>query len=328
MVVVVNINLKVLYLKNNFCTLFDSNFLVYGLALYESLKKNCQEFHLYVFAFDDECYNILKRLSLANVTTISLVEFEDEQLLSIKSSRTRGEYCWTCTPSTILYCLNKYNLPICTYLDSDIYFYNDPSILLKEIEDNDVIITEHRYTPKYDRTKDAGVYCVQFMTFRNTSNGLKVLNWWRNECIKWCFARHEDGKFGDQKYLDDWTERFKGVHVLKHLGGGVAPWNIQQYQSRGNRKLITKKSNQIFDLIFYHFHDVKLHKHQLKYINLFNYDKSYKFFNLIYFPYIKHLISLVNKYNIKPYRLRTSYLLILVYILRKQIVKIKNGIFN
>lgn len=313
---------------NNFCTLFDSNFLVYGLALYESLKKQCNDFHLYVFAFDDECYNKLIELNLLNLTVISLNEFEDQQLLEIKPSRTKGEYCWTCTPSIILYCLNKYNLEICTYLDSDTYFYNDPTILVSEIKDNDVIITEHRYTPEYDRAKDAGIYCVQFMTFKNTSNGLTVLNWWRTECIKWCFARHEDGKFGDQKYLDDWTERFEGIHVLKNLGGGVAPWNIQQYKLIDNRRLINKKNHQIFDLVFYHFHDIKLHKYQLKYINLFSYNKTYHVFSLIYFPYIKHLIKLVKKYKIRPYKLGVSYPMVLIYVIRKQLVKIKNGILN
>lgn len=44
-----------------------------------------------------------------------------------------------------------------------------------------------------------------------------------------CVMQLENGKFGDQKYLDDWTARFKDVHVLQHLGGGIAPWNVQQY---------------------------------------------------------------------------------------------------
>jgi hypothetical protein len=59
--------------------------------------------------------------------------------------------------------------------------------------------------------------------------GMAVLNWWRDRCIEWCYARSEEGKFGDQKYLDDWTTRFDSVHVLEHLGGGIAPWNVQQY---------------------------------------------------------------------------------------------------
>ena len=70
---------------------------------------------------------------------------------------------------------------------------------------------------------------MQFMLFKNTEGGLKVLNWWRDCCLEWCYNRHEDGKFGDQKYLDDWTTRFKNIHVLRNLGGGLAPWNVQQY---------------------------------------------------------------------------------------------------
>jgi hypothetical protein len=47
----------------NFCTLFDSNYLSRGLALFESLKKTETNFHLYVVAFDNECYDYLKNLN-------------------------------------------------------------------------------------------------------------------------------------------------------------------------------------------------------------------------------------------------------------------------
>ena len=216
----------------HFCTLFDANYLARGLVTYESLMSTTKwGAHLYVFAFDDTCYNVLTPMRLPNLTVISLAEFEDEQLLAIKSTRSRGEYCWTCTSSTILYCIEKFNLPHCTYIDADMYFYQNPQILIAEKPvDCSVIITEHRYTPAYDKSKLSGKYCVQFMYFDNTEGGLKVLNWWRDRCLEWCFNRFEDGKFGDQKYLDDWTTRFKNIHVLRHLGGGLAPWNVQQYQ--------------------------------------------------------------------------------------------------
>ena len=140
-----------------------------------------------------------------------------------------------------------------------------------------VLITEHRYTPQYDKSKLSGKYCVQFMYFDNTENGKKVLNWWRARCLEWCFNRHEDGKFGDQKYLDDWLTRFEGVHSLRHLGGGLAPWNVQQFdfQQVGNvisGKLKSKKGvprfsgcqkvsyteGSLFEAVFFHFHGVKL----------------------------------------------------------------------
>lgn len=263
-----------------FCTLFDSNYLSRGLVTYESLlSASAGAAHLYVFAFDDKCFDVLTNMKLQNVTVISLSEFEDEKLLAIKPSRTQGEYCWTCTSSTILYCLKNYDISHCIYIDADMFFYQNPKVLVDEMAETDnVMITEHRYTPQYDNTKLSGRYCVQFMLFKNNEGGLHVLNWWRDRCLEWCFNRHEDGKFGDQKYLDDWTSRFKNIHVLKHLGGGLAPWNVQQYfftLQDGERIGIVKDNftrlyfNEIFfhahgraqfSPIFFHFHGVKLYQ--------------------------------------------------------------------
>jgi hypothetical protein len=110
----------------NFCTLFDSNYLARGIALYRSLEKNCPSFHLYVFAFDDNCYEYLKKQQFSSLTPISLQEFEDEELLKIKPGRSAAEYCWTCTPSTIRYCIQRFKLDACTYLDADMIFYSTP----------------------------------------------------------------------------------------------------------------------------------------------------------------------------------------------------------
>ena len=244
----------------NFCTLFDSVYLSRGLAMYDSLKEHCQSFHLYIFAFDEECLRILKELSLEHVTVISLQEFEDEELLAVKLTRNRGEYCWTCTSSTILYVLKNYNVANCTYLDSDLYFYSSPQLLLDEMEaDESVLITPHNYTKEYDQSKTSGIYCVQFVTFKNDEQGLEVLNWWRNACLDWCYDRIEENRFGDQKYLDDWATRFKGVHVLQHLGGGVAPWNMQQYSFIQDKERIigtVLTTGKQFELVFYHFHSL------------------------------------------------------------------------
>ena len=229
----------------NFCTLFDSNYLARGLAMYESLRAHHNKFHLYVYAFDDLSFKILKSLNLPSLTVISLKEFEDEELLKIKSSRSKGEYCWTCTPSIILHSIQNFSLDHSIYVDADLYFFSDSSSIINEMEGKSILITEHRYTPRYDQTKISGVYCVQFMYFKNDSFGMKALKWWRDKCIEWCFAKPEEGKFGDQKYLDDWTSRFENVHVMKTKLGGIAPWNVQQYQF------------PIQSPVFYHFHGVR-----------------------------------------------------------------------
>jgi len=227
--------------------------------MYNSLEEHCSNFHVYIFTFDDKSFNHLKGLNLQSATIISLEEFEDEELLRVKPTRSKGEYFWTCTSSTILYILNHYGVDHCTYIDSDLYFFSSPQILLDEMGDNSILITPHHYTEKYDQSKKTGIYCVQFMTFKNDEKGLEALTWWRNSCIEWCFGRFENGQFGDQKYLDDWPERFDGVHVCDNLGAGVAPWNMQQYTfAKENDKITGTKiaTGNKFDVIFFHFHSL------------------------------------------------------------------------
>jgi hypothetical protein len=271
------------------------------------MKATDKKAHLYVFAFDDKCYEVLIKMKLSNLTVISLEEFEDEELLKIKPTRTRGEYCWTATSSTIYYVIKKYQLPNCIYIDADMYFLKNPQILLNEIPSKcHVMITEHRYTPQYDKSKLSGTYCVQFMYFDNTPQAMKVLTWWREQCLAWCYNRHEDGKFGDQKYLDDWTKRFatEGVHVLKHLGGGLAPWNVQQYfftkindcikatvkpayeKLSFNKNYANQYGNTLtFTPVFFHYHGVKL----------------YDFGHAIYAPKMYILEEAIDKLFYQPY---------------------------
>jgi hypothetical protein len=97
------------------------------------------------------------------------------------------------------------------------------------------------------------------MYFDNSGKSLKVLNWWRERCLEWCYNRIEDGKFGDQKYLDDWTNRFDCVWELQNLGGGLAPWNIQQYRMESPAFGIEIKTGKHFTPVFYHFHGLKFY---------------------------------------------------------------------
>lgn len=276
---------------HNFCTLFDSFYLTRGLTMYWSLEKCCKEFHLYIFAFDDKSVEILNKLKLKKATIISLKEFEDEKLLAIKSTRTVAEYCWTCTSSTLLYVIEKYKVNSCTYVDADLYFYQNPAILFDEMGNKSILLTEHRYPPKFNRTSLSGIYCVQFITFVNDENGMKALNWWRDACIDWCYDRYEDGKFGDQKYLDDWLIRFKDVHVLQHLGGGLASWNVEQYpyiERKGNKiTFLDKTKDQNFEAVFYHFHHVRFFKNDI--VDLGWRHPTMPVVNNLYVPYILEL---------------------------------------
>lgn len=261
----------------------------------QSLLKQDKQAYIYILAIDLDTYHILKKYTFLNAEIILLSDFEDQELLNVKSYRTLGEYCWTITPSLILYCLKKYNLSQVCYVDADLFFYNNPNILIQEAKNNAILLSPHRYTEKYDQSKTSGIYCVQFMNFQDTPEGLDALTWWRNACIEWCYNRVEPNRFGDQKYLDGWPQRFKSVHVLEHLGGGVAPWNVQQYDlipSHDNHLKMKFKGNVVFDLVFYHFHGVKFYSNSQVDFGGYFLDKTIK--NKIYHPYVKKILEIDN----------------------------------
>jgi hypothetical protein len=277
---------------HNYCTLFNINYLARGINLYNSIKKVSNNFRLYIFAFDDLTLNYLRDLKLKNVVIVSLLEFEDIKLKNVKKKRTQTEYFWTCTGSTILYLFKKYKIKSCTYLDADLYFYKDPKVLIEEKKNTSCIITKHNYSAKYDQTNKSGIFCVQFMFFKNNKLGNKILKDWREQCIKWCFNRFEKNKFGDQKYLDNWPKKYNNIHILQHLGGGIAPWNVQQYKLLNNNKLQKKNNKLKFDLIFYHFHNLKFVNDEITYIGAYRISKKVR--ENIYIPYLKKM-SFINK---------------------------------
>ncbi len=238
-------------LPEHFCTLFDSYYLPIGMNLHQSLMAHAQPFHLWILCMDEAVEQALLKLNLPQVSLIPLHKIETPELLAVKPTRSRGEYCWTLTPFTFQAVFNQdTTVERVTYLDADLFFFANPAILLNEFRnDRHVLFTEHAYAPEYDQSATSGRFCVQFMTFRRTCEAAKVMRWWQERCIEWCFNRIEDGKFGDQMYLDQWPTLFEQeVQIIQAVDKTLAPWNVNYFQ---------KKTGNI-NPVFYHFHGFKL----------------------------------------------------------------------
>lgn len=288
----------------NYCTLFNRSYISNGLVLYNSMIKNSKNhFNLYVLAMDSYTFDYFQNESFPNLTCINLCDFENKDLLDVKGTRTFGEYCWTCTPSLISYCLKKYSLDYCIYLDADLYFFNDPLIVWNEMPvDSSILLTNHNYHPIYDNRFSNGLYCVQYLGFKNDKNGLIALNWWKKSCIEWCYSYLDNNRFGDQKYLDDWLTRFNGIYIVENKGAGLAPWNLELFDlvQENEPILIDKITRQKYKLIFYHFHGFKIFKNKVR-LTEYSYIISNNFLNYIYKPYIKEISIYINLQQLKKY---------------------------
>ena len=95
---------------------------------------------------------------------------------------------------------------------------------------------------------------------------------------------------GDQKYLNNWTRDFEGGYELQNLGGGVAPWNLEQYillkHKENDIKMMTKMGKD-FTLIFYHFQNIRYLPRRR--VNIKSQTKNKKLKYAIYIPYLKEI---------------------------------------
>lgn len=242
-------------MPRHYCTYFDRHYLPYGIALYESLTRHSDEpFVLWVLCFDEETYHVLGQMELVQVRRIALSDFEagDEALLEAKGNRDRVEYFWTCTPSLPLYIFRENpEIDQVTYLDADLFFYSSPEVIFEEFGDGSILVIEHRFPRELKEREIFGKFNVGLLVFRRDEEGIAALERWRDQCNEWCYRHLEGEKYGDQKYLDQWPERFTNVVILENKGAGLAPWNLSRYE-------LSLQESAIFvdevPLVFFHFH--------------------------------------------------------------------------
>ena len=210
----------------NFCTLFDSNYLDKGLALYRSLDNVSEDFFL--------------------------------------------------------------------------YFYSDPKVIFDEIKSKkaDAAIVPHRFCDdNYGRSLEErnGKYCVEFNYFNNNENGMKILKWWKEKCLEWCYDIPDKDRMGDQKYLNSFQKLFHNVCEIDNLCAGIAPWNLKQYTLIDD-EYYEIKTNKRFDIVFYHFQNIRYINNNYVNIKSQTDDKRLKY--SIYIPYLIEIENIRNElYN-------------------------------
>ncbi|MDO8401205.1 MAG: hypothetical protein Q7T45_25690 [Bradyrhizobium sp.] len=244
--------------KRVYCTYFDHNYLSRGLALYHSLQRHAPGAQLWVLCLNEQCYGTLTKLALPNLILRSLAQFEaeDREVAATRSARSLIEYYFTCSPAWMRFVMsNEPEAEWVTYLDGDLFFFESPEVIYRELQDASVAIIPHRFTARMARLRKFGTYNVGWVGARNDPDGISVIMWWREKCIEWCHDYVDGGRFADQGYLDSFPGLSSRVKVIENVGANLAPWNVGNYQIdfRDNRVMI----DAMHPLIFFHFQGVK-----------------------------------------------------------------------
>lgn len=266
-----------------FCTLFDKNYLLQGLALFRSLESNCNsDITLYALCLDDVAYDLIAKIGETNLIPVSLANIETDECRAVKQKVTRGQYCAIWQPLLCLHILDSHSVDQVTYVDADILFFNDPELLFLELGDCSASVVSHRFPPGRDQSAISGKYCVQFNTFRDTEASRNVLHYWKECCFE--YSSQRPTYYPGQLSLNNWAEKFDGVREIQHIGAGVAPWNVQQYEiNEANGEVMVNG----VPLVFYHYHEFAWEVDGRPFLSTYRIPRSAV--KLIYQPYTDNL---------------------------------------
>ncbi len=230
-----------------FCTISTKYKLHQCIAMYNSIRHFLPEAKLAVLCMDDDTKLFLGKANLPGIMIIPLDALENLELMSIKAGRRLCEYCWTMKPVLLKYLFKMYKYTKAfVYVDVDICFFENPMKLLSANKRWNVLLSTHIVNKRVN----SGFVAVS----RNRTSE-KVLNWWQERCIEWCFDRNEKWKFGDQGHLNLLRNMFKGIRYLKMPGTNIAPWNYFNYDFSAKEEILYVGRHR---LIFFHFSGLRL----------------------------------------------------------------------
>jgi nucleoside-diphosphate-sugar epimerase len=272
----------------NFCVMSGKEYCLKVIAFHHSLQKHCLCFNLWICCMDDFTFSLLKKLHLKNVHLIHVEDLEDDALRKVKQERKPNEYCWTIKASLVEYLLTKYNLEKMIYCDGDLYFFSDPAAIFEEWGNYSVFLCPQRDLDWVEQMY--GRFQAGLIGFKNDPYGRESLKWWKERCIEWCSHEENNGRFGDQKYLDQFPLFFQRVKISAHLGINAAPWN----SIYNNNFEISTRNQQVFiqnqPLVVFHFACLSIFDQDK--FDLWSLDTLQipnKILNQIYAPYLEEI---------------------------------------
>ena len=282
-------------------TLFGQSYMSRGLAMIESIQKNTSlSVKFTVLAMDDSTYDYLNSSTAPEVNVIALHDFRDQIFQSLIGVRAFRELCWTAAS-----CLTNFvfqedqKSDFIVYVDADCFFFTDiANMINKWDEDSNIFVHEHRYSPERKKWEESsGTFNVGVVGFRSKNNEVKnCLERWRLQVLNFCELIPEKGFCGDQGYLNEWPDLYSGLQVMRTLGEGAAPWNIEPLSVR---RVATDLEIGDQKLIFYHFHALRILYSRRWHVLLIHLAAGYSIpisvRKLVYKPYLQILREMNRK---------------------------------
>jgi len=263
------------------------------MVLYNSLIRYDKDFKLFIICLDDKMVQFLDNLQYSNLVSIDvrIIEEAYKELLEVKQVRSKREYAWTLKPSVILYIFENFDYADhVLWLDSDMQFLCSPEPLYDEWSGLSILLSEQYYTGAYEYLVSGyGKFQAGLIGFKRNENGLESLRWWQERCMEWCSDKADNGRWADQKYLDEFPQKFKDVGVVNNSGINLTPFTIYRLNTEQGKVVMKKPDGLYIDdvqIILYHYYGFRFYDHNEYDLSCYWMVFDEETIKLLYVPYI------------------------------------------
>lgn len=241
--------------------LSDHKYILYGVALIESLEKSTIPWTLHYYCIDDLTYQYITMLrnphvipyrpdTLTGSKNALRIVTPQVRLSRLKATDFRY-FCWSLASVFTEYIMKNVQCDSVTYIDSDIYFHRDIKKLFDAFGSADIGIFRHRHFLEGGEYGD-GQYNVGVVYFKASPKGKQLLSWWADAVL---FQRYpEYASCGDQKYLEFFPKACtrSEIFIDGDIGHGASwQWEVYDLSKLKDRIVIWNGREQ--ELIFTHF---------------------------------------------------------------------------
>lgn len=233
-------------------TIASINYIAYARTLFDSIRTlHSDEVDLYLLLVDE----VDGKIDINN-ETFAIIEAKDIEIIDFKKMAYKYaimELSTAVKPFFIKQLLeNGYNKIL--YLDPDILVLDRLDLVFDLLDSYSIILTPHITSPINDAFRPSeqdflknGIYNLGFIALSNTTDSIKLSEWWCSKCEVECYNEPETGYFVDQKWINYVPGLFESVYILRHKGFNMAYWNLHE------RYLNENIVNTDEKLYFYHF---------------------------------------------------------------------------
>jgi len=280
--------------SNFFFTYFNSKFLIQGTVAINSFLTQNLDAVGYIYSDEQLVVDALQvRFKNNNVVIINLLEIPTilKEIEVMRQDRNTVELLISLKPFLFLETLAR--IPedaTLTYIDADLFFYQSLKPMLTELENFDILLTQHIFPKSMIESVKYGQVNAGLISARRSVAAEIILTDWAAKCRLWCHLRLEDNKYADQLYLDAYL---LNSNVKAIANPGI---NNGMYYFKERRKLTTRLKQPIVDgseLVCFHFHGIRVsERFVLTGFNRYNFPpNAIRIWNLIYRKYISEIRS-------------------------------------